>query len=107
MIIHKPHLCTKLAVWTPKYSTKYGEYGEPVALLHRGKVDFASPVIIVDFPKAKHLQGQRFCIRKQDAQDHELGSNGKAEMYIIPMSHFDSWETAAEVRDLAFNLFDQ
>jgi hypothetical protein len=107
MIIHKPHLCTKLVVWAPKYNngSLTQDYGEQVALLHRRKVDFASPVVLIEF-KAKHLQGQRFCIRKQDAQRHAIGTNGKAQMYEIPMSHFDSWSTAQEVRDLAIGLFD-
>lgn len=108
MIIHKPHLCTKMDVWTPKYNNKSltKDYGEPVALMHTGKVTQASPVIIVNFPKAKHLQGQRFCIRKDYAMRHALGSNGKAPMFEVPMSHFESWETAQEVRDLALNIFE-
>ena len=93
MIIKQPHLCTKLQVWTPKYDNKSltQDYGEPVALLHKGKVDHASAVILVEFPKAKHLQGQRFAIKKQDAQRHAIGTNGAAPMYEIPMSHFESW----------------
>jgi hypothetical protein len=108
MIVHKVHLLTKMDVWSPKYDSKSltKDYGEYVALLHKRKVDFASPVIIVNFPKAKHLQGQRFCIRKRDAQAHAVGTNGAAPMYEIPMSHFEPWETAEEVRDTAFGLFD-
>ena len=102
--IHKPHLATRLVVWAPKYSAE-AEYGEPVALLHARKVAQASPVIIIEF-KAKHLQGQRFAIRKDAAMRHELGTNGKADMYLVPMSHFDAWETAAEARDKAFAAFN-
>lgn len=105
MIINKPHLCTKIQVWTPRYKDKYRDYGEYVALVHKNKVDFASPVIIIEFTKAKHLMGQRFSIRKQDAQRHEIGTNGVAPMYIIPMSSFEPYETAAEVRDIAESLF--
>jgi hypothetical protein len=108
MIIQKIHLITKLQVWTPKYNDKSltRPYGEPVALVHKNKLDFAaSSVIIVEFPRAKHLQGQRFAIRKQDAQRHAVGSNGKAPMYEIPLSHFEPYETAAEVRDKAFAAF--
>lgn len=103
MIINKLWMCTRLPVWSPKYSA-VKEYGEPVALLHKNKVDFGSPVIIVDF-SAKHLQGQRFAIRKEDAQRHDVGTNGKAPMYLIPMSHFESWESAQEVRDIAEAIF--
>lgn len=106
MIIHKPHLCTKMEVWTPRYKDKHRDYGEYVALLHKNKVDFASPVILIEFTKAKHLAGQRFCITREQAQKHEVGTNGVAPMYIVPMSHFEQWETAQEVRDLAFSLFE-
>lgn len=106
LIINKPHLCTQLAVWRPKYSSQYtDEYGEPVALVHKTKVDFASPVIIVTFPKADHLKGQRFAIKKADAQKHKIGSNGAAPMYEIPMSHFESYETAQEIRETVEMLF--
>lgn len=101
MIISKPHLCTKLEVWRPKYNNKSltKDYGELVALVHKKKVDFASPVIIVTFPKAKHLEGQRFAITKQNAQKHAVGTNGSAPMYEIPMSHFEPWETVDEVKN--------
>jgi hypothetical protein len=105
MIINQPHLCTHLPVWAPRYKDKYREYGEYVALVHKRKVDFSSPVIIIEFPKAKHLAGQRFCIRKQDAQRCEVGTNGVAPMYLIPMSAFEPWESAAEIRDIAESLF--
>lgn len=104
MIINKIHLCTKLIVFAPRYSDKY-KTGEATALLHRRKVDFASPVILVEF-KAAHLLGQRFCIKKEDAQKHTVGTNGKAEMYEIPMSHFESWQSGQEVLDLVHNIFD-
>lgn len=106
MIISKVHLLTKLIVFAPRYKDQYGKLGEPVALLHQKKVDFASPVILVEF-KAKHLLGQRFCIKKAEAQKHVIGSNGVAPMYEIPMSHFDSWESAQEVLDLTKILFEE
>lgn len=99
MIISKPHLCTKMEVWMPKYNSKSltRDYSEPVALLHQKKVDFATPIIIVTFPKAKHLAGQRFAIKKVYAQEHAVGTNGTAPMYEVPMSHFQAWESSAEV----------
>lgn len=105
---HKMWMITKLDVWNPKYNSKSltQEYDEAVALLHKRKVDFASPVIIVNF-KAKHLEGQRFAIKKEEAQRHAVGTNGKAPMYEIPMSHFESWETSQEVHDLANNMFNE
>lgn len=109
MIIKAPHLCTRLEVWTPKYNSQSltRHYDEPVALLHRRKVDFASGIIIVSFPKAKHLAGQRFAIRKQEAQRHAIGTNRVASMYEIPLSHFESWESSREVADTALSLFKE
>lgn len=105
MIIHKPHLITRLDIWAPRYSDAYTETDERVALLARYKVDAASPVIIVNFTKAKHLQGQRYCIRKDKAQAYPVDSNGKIPCYAVPMSAFEPWQTAAEVRDIAFDAF--
>lgn len=107
MIINKPWLCTKIPVWNPKWSGQYAdEYGEPVALLHRRKVDFGSPVLLVEFTKSKSLAGQRFCIKKEEAQRHKVGTNGRAEMYEIPLSHFESWQSAQETLELIHNIFD-
>ena len=104
VIINKPHLVTRLDIWQPKYSAE-AEYGEPVALLHKQKVDFATPKIIVSFVRAKHLAGQRFAITKLDAQRHEVGTNGKSKMYIIPMSHFESWSSGSEILEVVDKLF--
>lgn len=106
-IINRLDLCTKMEVWSPKYNSNSlsQEYGEPVALLHKRKVDFGAPVIIVTFPKAKHLQGQRFSISKREAMNHNIGTNGRAPMYEIPLSHFQPWETAAEIKAKVNSMF--
>jgi hypothetical protein len=106
-IIHKPQTCTRLDVWTPRYHDKKdGKAGEWVALLAQYKVSSASPIIIVDFTKAKHLKGQRYAIKRSDVVSYPLDSNGKIPCYAVPMSAFDTWETAAEVRDVALSAFD-
>lgn len=95
-----------MEIWQPRYSDAYTDTDERVALLARYKVEQASPVILVEFTKAKHLAGQRFCIRREDAMKCPVDSNGKIACYAVPMSRFDTWQTAAEVRDIALNLFD-
>lgn len=105
MIIHKPHLLTKLLIWTPRYSDAHTS-GERVALLARYKVDHASPVILIEFTKAKHLAGQRFCIPREVAQRCAVDSNGKIPCYAVPMNALEPWESAQEVHDLAASLFD-
>lgn len=105
MIINKIHQCTRLEVWFPRYSDQYKDTTEKVALLAQYKVDQASPVIIVDFTKAKHLKGQRYCIFKQEAMKFPIDSNGKIPCYAVPMSAFETWETGAEARAIAFELF--
>ena len=108
MMIKNPHLCTKLEVWTPRYSDKWSN-GEYVALLHKSKVHHASSTIIIEFTKAKHLQGQRFAITRDIVQACPLTSNkrsGELNMYAVPMSKFDSWESYKEVHDKAIHIFD-
>lgn len=101
MILIKHHLCTVHPVWAPKYSEQYNEkYGQHVVLLLKRRVDFGSAIQKVEFTKAKHLVGQRFAIRKSYVQKHDTGTNGAASVYIIPISHFEYWESAAEVAEL-------
>lgn len=106
MIINKPHFCTKLDIWFPRYSDAYTDTNERVALLAQYKIAQSSPLIIVNFTKAKHLLGQRFCIRKQDVQHYPIDSNGKIPCYAVPMSAFEPWESAQEVRELAEAAFE-
>lgn len=101
--ISKPHLCTKLPIWSPKYNTESGEYE---AWLSVSKIGYASPIIIVEFTKAKHLLGQRFCIRKDVAMRCERGTNGKIPVYKVPFSKMDTWQTAREVADIANSLYE-
>jgi hypothetical protein len=105
MIIHKPHHCTKLDIWTPRYSDKFSQ-GESVALIAQYKVQQASPVIIINFSKSKHLASQRFCITRDKAMRQPLDTNGKIPCYAIPMSQFERWESAQEVHDVAMGLFE-
>lgn len=106
MTIYKPHLCTKLEIWAPRYSDAYTDTDERVALLAQYKVRQASPVVIVNFTKAKHLAGQRFCITRQNIERCKVDSNGKIPCYAVPMSMFEAWESGAELRDLAMAAFE-
>lgn len=106
MIINKPHFCTKLDIWAPRYSDAHTDLSERVALLAQYKVAQSSPVIIVNFTKAKHLAGQRFCIKKEDVLRCPVDSNGKIPCYAVPMSAFESWETGQEVNEIAMSIFD-
>jgi hypothetical protein len=103
IIIHKPHLCTKLEIWQPKYHTDSSKWE---VWLHQSKVSHASSVIIVEFTKAKHLKGQRFCIARQKAEQAPVGTNGRVPVYKVPFDELEGYETAAEVRDLAFEATD-
>lgn len=102
MLISKPHLCTKLEIWQPKYHTESGEW--EVWPLRR-KIAYASPVIIIQFTKAKHLEGQRFCIRRQDVERCPVGTNGRAQVYRVPFNKLEPYETPADVINTANQLF--
>lgn len=96
MIIKEPFMHTKLDIWYPKYSTQYTNLKERVVLLAKYKVDAATPIIIVNFTKAKHLIGQRYAIHKSHAQSFPVVKNGKIEVYEVPMSVLDTWQKEEE-----------
>lgn len=104
MILNNVHLLTKLDIWCPRYSDAYTATRERVALLACYKVDNASPMFLVDFTKAPHLRGQRFCISREKAKSYPVDSNGKIPCFAVPMSAFEYWETYAEVAEIAYSL---
>lgn len=99
IIIKTPHLCTKLPILAPRYK-------DSVALLAKYKVDQSTPIVIVEFTKAKHLLGQRYAIQKNKAIRYPVDSNGKIPCYAVPMSALGSWESSTEVAETAKNVFD-
>lgn len=105
VIFNRPHVLTRLEVWAPRYKDKHGDLAEPVVLLAKYKVDQASPWILVDFTKAKHLMGQRFCIMRMDAQNCRLDSNTKIPCYAVPLSKFEGWDSGAEVLEVIKEIF--
>lgn len=106
MIIKNPHHCTRIEIWAPKYSGAEGEYGEWVVLLSKNKVHHASPVILIEFTKAPHLKAQRFAIHRNTVERCPLGNNGKIQCYLVRFSQLESWESEAEVAQIASNLFN-
>lgn len=105
MIFRQPHLLTKLEIWSPRYSSKYNKEGEWVALLAKYKVQQASPWILIEFSRAPHLKGLRFCIKRSEAETYPIETNGRIEVYAIPMSELEQWDTAEEVKAVALSLF--
>lgn len=92
-------------IWSPRYKDKHGDLAEPVVLMARYKVDQASPWIIVDFTKARHLIGQRYCIKRSDAQSCPLDSNTKIPCFAVPLSKLENWDTAKEVKEIVEELW--
>ena len=88
---------TILDVWFPRYSSVYTETGERVALLAKYKVEQSTPILIVEFTKAKHLKGQRYAIRRSNVMKFPLDSNGKIPCYAVPMSAFESYSIYGEM----------
>lgn len=105
MILHSPHLCTKIQIWQPKYHTEDSEDWE--VWLSKNKVLHASPVILVEFTKAKHLKNQRFCVRRQDAERSPEGTNGRIPVYKVPFSKLGGWKSAKEVNEIALKIFEE
>lgn len=102
MLINKLHLATKIPIWYPKYDTPSGDYE---VWISKFKMRYASPVVIVQFTKAKHLIGQRFAIRRYDIEKCPTGTNGKIQVYKVPFSMLEPYETAADIALEASQLF--
>lgn len=100
MIFKTPSLLTHLDIWAPKYSEAHKQNGERVALLAKYKVDAGTPWLIIDFTKAKHLAGQRYCIKRSDAQKCDIDYDQKIPMYAVPMSKLENWDTVDEVKNI-------
>lgn len=92
MIISKPHLCTRIEIWSPRYKDKQGPLTEPVVLIAKYKVHHASSTMIINFTKAKHLIGQHYAITRDKAQSYPEDTNGKIACYAVPLSALESWE---------------
>jgi len=103
MIIHKPHLCTVLEIWAPKYNSASGDWE---VWLSVRKVSFSSPVILIKFTKAKHLIGQRFCITRREVERSEVTTNGRIPVYKVPFKKLEGWDSAQEIADIATSLFE-
>lgn len=95
-----------MEIWQPKYSAAYTDTNERVALLAKYKVDHAGAMILIEFTKAKHLAGQRYCISKENAMQAPIDSNGTIACYAVRMSDLLPWETKDEAREAAFKVFE-
>lgn len=98
------HLLTRLPIWYPKYNTEDGEWE---VWISAKKVRYSSSVIIIEFTKAKHLLGQRFCVRRQDVERSPIGTNGRIPIYKVPFDKLQGWQTSAEVREIALNIWKE
>lgn len=114
IVIKTPHTTTRMEIFNPRYKNKWAKDGEMEVLMHIRRVDFAqSSVIIVEFPKAKWLQETRHAIYKKQVQPCPKGSNQKdstINMYIVPMSMFDTWisetEENAQINETIKGMFN-
>lgn len=44
--------------------------------------------------------------RRQDVEHCPLGSNGKAPVFKVPFDKLESYDTPAEVREIALSVFN-
>lgn len=102
IIIKSPHLCTKVEIWAPKYHTETDEYE---VWISKSKIYHASPIIIVEFTRAKHLMGQRFAITRTEAQKYKEVTNGKIVCLAVPMSALQHWTSTQEIKETVKELF--
>jgi hypothetical protein len=56
-------------------------------------------IIIIEFTKAKSLEGQRFAIRVSDAMKYPTETNGKIDCFVIPLTDLENWESRREFEE--------
>lgn len=100
MIFQRPNQLTHIEIWFPRYHDKTHDNKEWVVPLAQYKVDAASPWIIIEFTKAQHLKGQRYCVKRSVAQTSPKDTNGKIPVYCVPMSKLENWDTVEEVKNV-------
>lgn len=98
ILINNPKRCTVLDIWYPKYSKN-------AVMLAKYKIEHASPIIIINFTKAKHLMGQRFAIRRKDVIKCKVVDNGKIPVYEVPMDKLENYDTAKEIMEVVNEVF--
>jgi hypothetical protein len=111
MIINKPWLTTDIDIWAPRYKDWSHDKKELVVLIPDYKIQNATPVFRMHFTRAKHLRGLRYCMQRTDAlrcpiEQVKSKSGIQVPMRVIPLSMFGAWESGAEARDLALNIFE-
>jgi len=91
-------------VFTPRYKDK-NEVGQWICLIPVYKVEQGTAWQKIEFTKAKHLMGKRYCIDKKEVMEHctiaqiKNKQGGFTGMYEIPESLWHSWQTQAEDND--------
>lgn len=110
MILKDPSKLTTLDIWAVRYKEQSKGTGEWEVLINDYHVDnaHASPVVIVTFSKAKHLQGQRYCIKRSDitsspTEMHKSKQGRPIRRYVVPFSKLEGYDTAQEVKDIINN----
>lgn len=113
IIIKNPHLYTNFDLWYPRYKDKTADKKEYVVLIPVYKIQQATPTFLVHFSKAKHLEGLRYAISRQQALEYPTQTVKSKQgndvlMFVIPLPHFDNWVTPGEefkarVMDIFFN----
>lgn len=103
MIFNHPERLTKLDIWAVRYKETHTG-GEWEVLINDYHVTHASPWVLIEFTKAKHLKGQRFCIKRTDIQNcpteiHKAKSGKQIRRYVVPFSKLEGWDTVEEVKE--------
>ena len=105
MIITKRTPTTVIDLWFPRYSSKYTEAKDYVFLPATYKVRQGERVIIIEFSKAKHMKGLKFCMLRDDIMKYPIQSNGRIPCYSVPQGKWKPVETPEDIKRILTNLW--
>lgn len=96
MLISKYSPINLIDIWSPRYKDRK-------VLIASYKVKEMNKII---FTKAKHLEGREYCMSGAKIRSYPIDTNGKVQVYAVPLDDLEVLEYKEDVAKQATNMFD-
>lgn len=96
MLISKTTPLNLIDIWSPRYRDRK-------VLIASYKVKENNKII---FTRAKHLAGHEYYMSGAKIRSYPIDTNGKVQVYAVPLDDLESLEYKEDVAKTALNIFD-